>query len=221
MVTKRDLIAEELRRQIGNGELARGARVSQSQLATRFSTSITPVREALGLLEAEGVLHTEPHHGIRVATADLVQVKSVYLMRQLLEPYAMQRAVWHTSRRDLQLAASFFEQMEESEGAGDKSAFNEANKKFHFAFYDRCGDDGLRSEIAHLWQRYPWDLLQVIEKRASDSQAEHRKILDAARVGDLLAVAEATREHLKHSYLALASRLSGEVEEDPFPVEYV
>ncbi|MDQ0924606.1 DNA-binding GntR family transcriptional regulator [Pseudarthrobacter sp. W1I19] len=218
MATKRDLIAAELRRQISTGELARGARVPQSQLASKFSTSITPVREALGLLEAEGVLVAEPHHGVRVATANLAQVKTVYLMRQLAEPYAMQRAVWNMSRRDLQVVTELFEHMEKSESVGDKPAFNEANRKFHFAFYDRCGDDGLRTEIAMLWQRYPWDLLQVIEHRAPDSHEEHRRILDAARAGDLNLVATATRDHLKHGYLALASRLSEEPQLDPFPV---
>lgn len=218
MGTKREMIAAELRRQICNGELSRGTRMNQDKLAERFSTSITPVREALGMLQAEGVLVSEPHRGVRVATADLEQVKTVYLLRQLLEPYAMQRAMWRASPRDLHAATVLFQEMTALEEAGDPIGYNKANWKFHFAFYERCDDDGLRAEIALLWQRYPWDLLQVVEQRSTTSQQEHGRMLEAAGVGDIEAVAVATREHLRTSYLALAEYLEPDHEHsDPFP----
>ncbi len=219
MATKRDLIAAELRRQISSGEIPRGSRMNQDELASRFSTSITPVREALSILQAEGVLTSEPNRGVRVATADLDQVRTVYLLRQLLEPYAMQRAVWHASPRDLHAAAELHRLMKTLEDAGDRAGYTEANREFHFAFYDRCDDAGLRTEIESLWLRYPWDLLNVIERRSPISHEEHGRILDAARSGDLDEVAAATREHLRTGYLDLADHLQPGVDHhDPFPV---
>lgn len=217
MPTKRDLIAEELRRQISTGELPRGSRVSQDALAQHFATSITPVREAFGLLQAEGMLVSEPHQGVRVATADISQVQTVYLIRQLIEPYVMQRAVWHMSPRDLHVVASVHDKMA-SVVETDVDAFNELNRAFHFAFFERCDDEGLRTEVTSLWQRYPWDLLRVLETRSTQSHEEHAAILDAARRGDLDGVADATRDHLRTGYLALAERLAGEPRPDPFPI---
>lgn len=84
---------------IAEGELARGSRIRQDVIAARFKTSITPVREALRLLEAEGMLVSEPHRGVRVADADYERVKTVYLLRRLVEPYAMRRAARRLSPR--------------------------------------------------------------------------------------------------------------------------
>lgn len=218
MTTKRDSIVAELRRRIDAGEIPRGAHIPQGALATEFATSITPVREALGVLQAEGVLISEPRRGVRVATADLAQVRTVYLLRQLLEPYAMQRAVWRMSPRDLHEVEEYCDRMDASERDSDPSAFSDLNKSFHFAFFDRCGDDGLRDEIAGLWLRYPWDILRVLGHRRAEAQVEHREILEGARAGDVERVAAATREHTKNSYLALAEHLSGERHEDPFPL---
>lgn len=218
MATKRDLIADELRRQINTGELASGSKVAQGVLAQRFETSITPVREAFGLLEAEGMLVSEPHQGVRVATADISQVQTVYLIRQLVEPYVVQRAVWNMSPRDLHVVTSLHEKMAELVDTADADAFNKLNLAFHFAFFERCGDDGLRAEITNLWKRYPWDLLRVLEIRSAQSHEEHAAILDAARCGDLEAVATAARNHIRTGYLTLAERLAGETRPDPFPI---
>ncbi|GAB3279653.1 GntR family transcriptional regulator [Sinomonas notoginsengisoli] len=221
MTTKRDSIAAELRRRINAGELPRGAHIAQSALAAEFATSITPVREALGVLQAEGVLTSEPRRGVRVATADLAQVRTVYLLRQLLEPYAMQRAIWGMSPRDLHEVEEYCARMEASERANDPIAFSDLNRRFHFAFFERCGDEGLRDEIAALWHRYPWDILRVLGYRRAEAEVEHREIVAAARAGDLERVAEATRQHTANSYLALAEHLSGERGDDPFPVTAV
>jgi DNA-binding GntR family transcriptional regulator len=102
--TKRDQIFEELRRMILSGELPRGARLPQDDLARRFGASITPVREALRLLEADGIVVAEPHRGVRVAGVDLEQVKATYVLRRLSESYAMRRAMLRVSRRDMATA---------------------------------------------------------------------------------------------------------------------
>lgn len=67
----RDRIVGDLRRRIMSGEFPRGSRMPQDELARHFDASITPVREALRLLEAEGLLVSEPHRGVRVAGVDL------------------------------------------------------------------------------------------------------------------------------------------------------
>ncbi|HEV7207582.1 MAG TPA: GntR family transcriptional regulator [Mycobacteriales bacterium] len=217
--TKRDRIAAELRRMIAEGELARGSRIQQDVLAAMFHTSITPVREALRLLEAEGVLVGEPHRGVRVADADYEQVKTVYLTRRLLEPYAMRRAARRLSPRDLDVAERLAGEMEQAVAAGDRAALNGANHRFHFLFYSRCGNDGLAADISVLWQAFPWDVLQVLDVRAGDTAAEHREILAAARAADGDALAQATERHIARSFLELARYMTGQEVLDPFDVD--
>src|SRR5579862_9894898 len=88
--TKKDRLVQELRHLILYGDLERGTRIRQDELAARFDTSITPVREALRQLEAEGLLESEPHRGVRVTVPDIAEIKGTYVARRLLEPYIMQ-----------------------------------------------------------------------------------------------------------------------------------
>jgi DNA-binding GntR family transcriptional regulator len=214
--TKKDLIAEELKMLIGSGELPRGARIQQDELAARFDTSITPVREAMRQLEAQGLLVSEPHRGVRVAEANLDEVKGVYLARRLLEPYAAQRATLRVSRRDLDRAGELIQGMAEARKASDDRGVREANREFHFLFYERCGVASLARVIDGLWMSYPWDVLGVISGRIDKSIEEHHAMVGAVRNGDVEEVRAAFEGHIRTSFLSLCQHLTGEVPDDPF-----
>ncbi|MFI6369053.1 GntR family transcriptional regulator [Nocardia sp. NPDC050630] len=218
-VTKRDMIAAEIKRLINTGELPRGQRLQQEELAVRFETSITPVREALRQLATEGILVAQPNRGVRVADADLDQVKLVYLQRRLIEPYAMQRATRRFSPLDLDLAEGLVNDMERAVGDSDRVRLNELNYEFHFLFYERTGIAGISEYIEMLWSQYPWDVLQVLPERMNETNAEHRAQLTAVRAGDIEAVREVTEKHLSNSFLRLAEHLSGSPVPDPFDID--
>jgi len=204
---------------ISAGELRRGSRIQQDDVAAMFNTSITPVREALRYLEAEGVLVGEPHRGVRVAEVAYDQVKTVYLLRRLLEPYAMRRAARRLSPRDLDIGERIIMEMEEATAAGDRAALSATNRRFHFLFYANCGNDGLTAEIDALWQRFPWDVLEVLDTRAGDSSHEHMAMLAAARSGDGEELASATARHLAEGFMALAKHMTGFEISDPYGVD--
>ncbi|MHA6800014.1 GntR family transcriptional regulator [Bounagaea algeriensis] len=217
--TKRNQIFDEIRRLILVGQLERGARLRQDELARRFHASITPVREALRLLEADGLVVSEPHRGVRVAGVDLEQIKATYILRRLSESYAMRRATLRVSRRDMATARNLLDQMQQAQAVEDPAAIREANKQFHFFFYDRCGVPALSQQIEAMWQAFPWDLLLNSPERAAASHQEHRVILDAVRAGDPDRVAEATEAHIRRGYIAITEHLSGEEGVDPFDLE--
>ncbi len=213
--TKRDQIVDELRRQILSGELARGERMPQDDLARQFGASITPVREAMRQLEAEGLVVSEPHRGVRVAAVDLDQVTATYVVRRLTETYAMRRATLRLSRRDLAQARRL---LDTGAGPGGTSA-RERNREFHFLFYDRCGMPALTERIAGMWQAFPWDLMLDSAERAAQSHEEHLAILSAAEDGDPDRVAAATEMHLRNGFSTILSRLVGSPGPDPFDAE--
>jgi DNA-binding GntR family transcriptional regulator len=216
--TKKDMIVEQLRILIETGEVARGSRIQQNELAARFSTSITPVREALKQLEAEGLLTGEPHRGVRVATAEPEEVKAIYIVRRLVEPYAFCRAARRVSRRELEQAEGLIELMAAS-APGDRVQVGVTNRAFHFLFYERCGIRALTRQIEELWLGFPWDILQVLEGRVEQSVREHRRILAAVVAGDLAELGEAVESHIERSYLALADHLKSDPERDPFQLD--
>lgn len=207
---KRDLIVEDLRRRILSGELSRGARMPQDELAKQFGASITPVREALRLLEAEGLLVSEPHRGVRVAGVDLDKVKATYVVRRLVESYAMQRATTRMSPRDLKQARAMLVRMEQESAAGEVDAFRRDNREFHFFFYERCGMPSLSEQIEGMWQAFPWDLMLNTPERVRQSHQEHLEILRAVEAVDVEAVAAATESHVAQGFDAIARRLGGD-----------
>lgn len=213
-MTKTDRIASELRALISSGEIARGERIQQDRLAERFATSITPVREAIRQLEAEGLLVSEPHRGVRVSSADLEQIKGVYVARRMLDPYAAQRAALRVSRQDLQRAQELVDQMGDPDGD-----LPEINRRFHFLFYDKCGIPALATLLDTLWQSYPWDILQVLGQRREHAVSEHQAMADAVAAADLDLIGETFGTNLRHSYLALVRHLTGEEGEDPFDLQ--
>lgn len=213
---KRDQIFDALRRQILSGVLARGARMPQDELARRFGASITPVREALRLLEAEGLVVAEPHRGVRVAGVDLEQVTATYVVRRLTETYAMRRATSRISRRDLGRARELLK------GGGngvDPQSVRDRNREFHFLFYERCGMIALTERIAGMWQAFPWDLMLASPERAEASHREHLEILRAVEEGDPDAVAAATELHLRNGFSSILEKLAGRSGPDPFDID--
>lgn len=186
-------------------------------MATRFSTSITPVREALRQLAAEGILVSEPHRGVRVAEIDLNAVKGNYVIRRLVEPYVMQRATRRIAPRDVERAASINYQMAEAVRRDEQRTVWELNHQFHQLFFDRCGIKSLTKAMRSFWPAFP--MFQSLPGRAIASITEHEAILDAVRIGDLDAVHHATEVHLIHSYQALAQFIIGAEVPDPFDLD--
>ena len=205
--TKRTKIVEELREGILTGKFARGAHLQQDELAEHFESSITPVREALRILEAEGMVISEPHRGVRVAPLALDKVTATYVVRRLVEGYAMQRATRQMSRRDLAEARRLLAEEDTLRQDMDTQAIRELNHRFHFFFYDRIGMPALADEIRSLWQSFPWDMLLSAELRSAESHLEHEAILNAVENGDLEEVRSRTEAHITNGFRAIMRHL--------------
>jgi DNA-binding GntR family transcriptional regulator len=220
--TKKDWIAGELRRLLADGSIERGTRIHQDELAKRFNASITPVREALRELEAEGLLERDARRGIRVATADLDRLKGIYVMRRLVEPYAMARAAYRLSPRDLKTARGLAAELADAAARGDRAAVREANHRFHFFLYDHAGMPSLTRLIEGLWIAFPWDVLDANEERTARAHRGHEAILDAIEARDADAVRAACDEHIAVAYVDLARLVDGTADgevADPFDIE--
>lgn len=218
-MTKRDHVAQALREMIASGEIPRGSRIQQDEMAERFEVSITPIREAIRLLHSEGILVGEPRKGVRVAAASPERLRSTYVQRRLLETYAMQRAALRMSPMDFRQAEDLAARMERAYENGDHTLVGSLNRDFHFTFFDSCGLPGLVENIETLWQNFPWDIMRVLPDRTPESMAEHKMLLDMMAAGDLDAIDKAVGEHLWGSYRKLIEHLTGQAPKaDPFDI---
>ena len=216
-VTKRDFVVNELRAMIASGDLPRGTRVHQDELASRFETSITPVREALRQLEAEGLLVGEPHRGVRVSEANPREQLGIYIARRRLEPFAVELATENMSRKDLTRADRIIEAEQEAGEAGDAAGVRNANRDFHFFLYDRSEVPSLVKFIEGPWAAFPWDTLDVLDSSGSQSVKDHAAIVNFMKAGDARQAGESMERHLGRSFRDLIKHLTGSApEEDPF-----
>src|SRR5215470_13449402 len=91
--TVADHVAKILREAIAEGSLAAGTPLRQDELAARFGVSRMPVRDALRLLEAEGIVSIHPTRGAFVARLDASEIGEIYAVRELLEVEALRLAI--------------------------------------------------------------------------------------------------------------------------------
>lgn len=215
--SKRAWIVDEVRRRILAGELARGSRLPQDDLARQFGASITPVREALSQLEAEGLVISERNRSVRVAGVNIEQLIATYAVRRLIETYAMKRATLRLSRIDLAKARRILEGHRPDASAAE---IRDLNRAFHFLLYERCGMPALIERIAAAWQAFPWDLTLHSEDRLEASHLEHLDILAQLETGDPDRVAVATERHLQNGFSSVLKRLTGRDVPDVFDIDH-
>ncbi|MEA2250075.1 MAG: hypothetical protein QOI62_1905 [Solirubrobacteraceae bacterium] len=213
--TKAGRIADALRELIATGHIDHGVRLYQDELAAQFKASITPVREALRQLQAEGLLVGEPHRGVRVASPNVDEIGSIYVMRRLVEPYAACRASKRLSRLEYDRARRVNEEFGETPDDSPQVA-RSLNHEFHFIFYNSCGLPTLVSEIERLWTGFPWAALQVRRGRKTASYDEHKAILEAIVADDQEAIRALVGSHLQHGFETLMSHIGVTLLSDPF-----
>lgn len=205
-----DLLARELRAAIFTGSLKPGERIGQARVAEQYGTSRIPVREALQLLQAEGLVTLLPHSGARVARLELDELGEIYEIREHLEPFAISRSVPGLSDEQLTELESYVEQIEEAATDEDIGRWVELDRRFHLTAMSGAPPRLLRI-IESLWngtEHYRRTYL-VLPERLQIAQLEHRLLLetmksrrgeDAANI--LLVHIRRTRETLvEHSEL--------------------
>src|SRR5262249_24946697 len=112
--TTRDLVADSLRGQILRNELPPGSRLSVPEIALDLGVSQTPAREALQLLEGEGIVQIDAYRGVRVAELNLDDCEEIYVLRAALEGFAARIGTERISEAEIDSMAATLEGMRES-----------------------------------------------------------------------------------------------------------
>jgi DNA-binding GntR family transcriptional regulator len=189
--TTQELILKVVRRGVLAGLVQPGAKLRQEDLAVIFGTSRIPVREALRVLEHEGLVRSEPHRGFTVTALDADQVEEVYELRIVLEAHAVRQAIPLLTEDDLRELEQLHLEMEEAEDPEDQLAKRE---RFYMRLYSVTARPRLVGLIARLHQEVArslrWKLVQ-------HSPTQHDAFFDAVRRGDADAAAEELSQHYR------------------------
>jgi DNA-binding GntR family transcriptional regulator len=198
-------VADYLRAAILNGEIAPGERIRQEEVAEQFGTSRLPVREALRMLEAEGLTEHEPNKGARVPRLDRHQVDVIYQMRERLEPLALTESLPLLRETDL---ARLDEIQTRIEANTDLNSFLALDREFHLLTYSGCTIEALTAMVTRMWnstQHYRRAFVRIGgSSRAWVINSEHRLLLDAIERRDPVDAERYLSGHIRRTRIELA-----------------
>jgi DNA-binding GntR family transcriptional regulator len=203
-------VAEQLRNRIYAHELAQGAWVDEQSLADEFGISRTPLREALKVLAAEGLVVLKPRRGCYVAELSERDLDEIFPVLALLEGRVAEEATRRLTSADFLRLKTIHADLEQHAAANDTNAFFEANQAFHGALQELAGNRWLSQVIddtrkfLKLTRR---DSLRL-HGRLKQSLAEHRKILSAIESKDAENAAALMHTHILSGRAALAKLLA-------------
>jgi DNA-binding GntR family transcriptional regulator len=196
--TKEQQVAEYLREGILAGEFARGQKLKQADIAKRLDISITPVREAMKLLEAEGYIHVSAHRGAVVAPFQMERVDELFQLRLAMESKLTLAATKLLTDRDIDdLTAIDAALHEAASHKEDESLRRGYNHRFHFRLYECADLPQTLHFVRVVWAKYPFDLLGALPNRAEQVASEHDAIMQGLRIRDPRATMRAMQLHIE------------------------
>ncbi len=170
--------------EIRSGSLPPGTRLRETELSDRLKISRTPVREALRLLEADGLVAHLPRLGATVRTLEYAEIMELYEMRAVLEGTASRLAARAAS--DVEIAELNTVNEEFAAAKGSPIGAYDANRQFHRAIQDAAKNRFLVKAINALEKTLmilgPTTLIEA--DRAEEAIAEHARVLDAIESRD-------------------------------------
>jgi DNA-binding GntR family transcriptional regulator len=198
-------VADYLREAILGGDIGPGQRVRQAMVAERFGASRLPVREALRMLEAEGLIENEANKGARVPLLDSREVDIIYQMRERLEPLALSQSIPHLTAGDMRS----LEQIQDSiEINSDVRGFLQLDREFHLLTYSGCHFDQLTSMVTRLWNSTQHYRRAFVSSSGPGRMwvinSEHRLLLDAIQRHDTTDAERYLSGHIRRTRVELA-----------------
>jgi len=200
-------VAERLRSRIFAHELAPGAWIDEQALAESYGISRTPMREALKVLAAEGLVTLKPRRGCYVTELTERDLDEIFPVLALLEGRCAYEAAQKARPQDLKRLEALHESVERAGAAGDIEGYFQANQDFHLALQELTGNRWLIQAIEDMRK-----VLKLIRRhsllrkgRVGESLEEHRAIMQGIRAGDPAAAEQAMRHHLMRGRAALAA----------------
>ena len=209
---KSQSIYHALRERILANDIEPGARLVVRDVGRQYDTSDIPVREALRMLERDGLVEMVPYRGARVTTLTAREIEETYFIRGHLESIATGLAAERITDAELTVLDGLMDRMRAAVDAQDGPGFSELNQEFHRTIIAACGNEMLRDLTMDIWQRHSGfqRVFRMVPGRLAASQAEHEGIMAALRFRDAERAAKLALWHK----LSVGSTVSTLVDDD-------
>ena len=207
-------VHEQLREAILSGDIRPGVKTSQAELARELDVGRTPLREAMRMLQNEGLVSAEPNRRVVVASLSIEDAEELYAMRIPLEVTAARITLPLLTETDFAELEGYMAQMTHLAGGAPPSLalFRAPHRAFHERFVRKAGPRCTRliSELFDHSERYRRVYGSLTSDQYEKRAVEHRGMLDAAIARDADALADALAAHYVATALLVTSALDPE-----------
>ena len=199
-------VAERLRQRIFAHQLAPGARIDEQALAIDYGISRTPLREALKVLAAEGLVTLRPRRGCFVTEISEQDLDEIFPLMAMLEGRCALEATTRAQPDDLARLDALHAELQHFAETKEIEHFFEVNQAFHYQIQEMSGNRRLRQVIQDLRKvlKLTRRFSLSIDGRVQQSLAEHAIILAAIKAGDAAGAQVAMHDHILSGRQALA-----------------
>lgn len=205
----RDRVRDALRSRIGEGRLRPGDRLFEQDLAAEFGVSRVPVREAIRMLQSEGLVEVLPRRrGVFVRSLDRRQVEELFDVREALEGLAARLAAQLVAQQSAEAVERLGEharRASEALGESDVDSMSAANARFHDELVALSGNELLGTLLEPLHGRLQWLFrLNLEPERVCE---EHEQLHRAIAAGDAGGAVEVAQRHVRSSRRMVLERM--------------
>ncbi len=197
-------IADELAEKILAGAIPPGMRMKQEDIAEEFRASRIPVREALRMLEARGLVQLKANTGAWVSEMNAHDLSMTYRIREQIEPLLLSDSMARLSQSDIDEMHAV---QEEIEAGPDVESFLRLDRRFHWLSYRAHVSPYLATMVERLWdttQMYRRTFTVLTgQERVWLIRAEHRLLLDAISRRDEVIAGDLLQVHIRRTRLEL------------------
>jgi DNA-binding GntR family transcriptional regulator len=198
-------VADELREAVLSGAHPPGTRLRQEELAAEFGASRVPVREALRILESEGLVTMVANTGAWIARLSLDECVELYQVRERIEPLLLRYSIPQLGEEQVDRLAELAEAMQRTD---DVEEFLALDREFHLGSYAGASTTYLGPIVLKLWnntQHYRRAFTRLLD---GDSNRilhdEHHMLVSAIREGDSDEAERVLFGHIRRTRLQLA-----------------
>lgn len=193
-----DRIADKLRDAIINGQLKGGQQLKQDEIAKSFNASMIPVREALRILEAQGLVKFYANKGAVVNKFSVEEIEEIFDIRIMLEKGALELSINQLTEEELNYAEHLLKKMD---ALDEEEYLSDLNLKFHNVLYGAGKKEMLLELIREMHTKVERYMRIYLINLSSHpvSQEEHYMLLEACRNKDLDSAVEILTEHMSRA----------------------
>lgn len=194
-----DRVRTAIQDAIRSGEILPGSPINERELAQRFQTSRTPVREALLMLAAQGLVTIKQRAGIFVRSLSAAELVAMFETLGEMEAAVARLATTRASEGDKRGLFDAHETCRCALTRRDVEAYVAANQQFHEVFYKACANPFLAQQVRQLRARlsiYSRQQGLIHASRMPTSYDEHNVIIEAFTRGDSIMAEAAMRKHI-------------------------